>query len=137
MKKLFLKKIFAFVLVLGIFISTFAIKNLADAAGVGSGDDLWGGKKTEIGTAVGADSTTDPRVIVGNVIAVLLGFLGIYMVVMIMMGGYQWMTAGGDSGKVEKAVGKIKDGVIGMIIILSAYAIANFIISKVWSVTNE
>ena len=45
--------------------------------------------------------STDLRDIVNNFIRVLLGFLGLIAVIIILVGGFQWMTAGGDDAKVE------------------------------------
>ena len=41
--------------------------------------------------------------IIARVIRVALGLLGIAAVVIVLIGGFMWMTAGGDADKVEKA----------------------------------
>lgn len=61
----------------------------------------------------------------------IFSFLGIVAVLVILYGGFKWMTAGGDDGKVGEARKLIVNGIIGLIIILSAYAIATFVFNEV------
>lgn len=69
----------------------------------------------------------DIRIIIANIIRVLLGLLGIVLVVLMMYAGYLWMTAGGNEEQIAQAKNIIKNAVIGLAIILSAYAIVTFI----------
>ena len=78
----------------------------------------------------------DLRTIVTSFIRVLLGFLGLIAVVIILVGGFKWMTAMGNDSQVDEAKDLIKAGVIGLVIILAAYAIANFAINTIISATN-
>lgn len=84
----------------------------------------------EYATATGL-STTDIRTTIGNVIKVFLGLLGIIAVIIILLGGFKWMTAGGDAAKVERAKKTLINGVLGLVIIISAYAITAFIIRAI------
>lgn len=61
--------------------------------------------------------------IVAQVIKSFLGILGIIFVVLMILGGYNWMTAQGDESKVEKAKSTIQKAVIGLIIIVASYSI--------------
>jgi len=54
----------------------------------------------------------------------------------ILIGGFQWMTAGGDDGKVETARKWIFSGIIGLAIILSAWAIAKFALKNLAEATQ-
>lgn len=85
----------------------------------GTGDDLPGG------------TNTDLRITIGEIIRIFLGFLGVLAVVLIIYAGFLWMTAGGDSGKVDKAKDYIKNAVIGIVIILAAYIITSFVIEQI------
>ncbi len=78
----------------------------------------------------------DLRVIIANIIRVAMGLLGIVAVVIILIGGFTWMTAGGSEEKVEKAKAWIGYGIVGLAVILSAYAIATFVISSLLSATG-
>ena len=57
------------------------------------------------------------------VIEAFLGLLAIIFIILIILGGYGWMMAGGDESKVTAAKERIKQAIIGLIITVSAYAI--------------
>ncbi len=79
----------------------------------------------------------DPRDIASSIIKVVLGFLAIVAVVIILLGGFKWMTAGGNEEKVSEARKLIVAGIIGLIIILAAWGIANFVLSSLLNATNS
>lgn len=60
-----------------------------------------------------------------------LGFLGLAAVIMIMYGGFTWMTAAGNEERVTKAKNIIKFSVIGLIITLTSWAFITFVIARV------
>lgn len=64
---------------------------------------------------------------IGNLVRVFLGIIGIVLVLLIMYGGFIWMTAEGDPGKVDKAKKILTNAIIGLIIILASFAITTFI----------
>ena len=73
---------------------------------------------------------------IGKVIQTAMGFLGIIAVVIILLGGFKWMTAGGNDEKVKGAKKLIFQGIIGLVIVLAAYSIAQFVILQIAGVTN-
>lgn len=87
-------------------------------------------------SAFGTSSPADPRVIVANVIKIFLGFLGIIFVVLLIQAGYIWMTSEGDSAKIKTATDKMKTGVIGLLIIFSAYGLTVFVFNSLTAVTD-
>ncbi len=78
----------------------------------------------------GSLSNTDPRTVIGRIINMALGFLGVIAVAIVLMGGFKWMTAGGNEEKTGEAKKLLGAGVIGLVIILSAWAVATFIINS-------
>lgn len=91
----------------------------------------------EVNTGLGNTlSNRDPRSIVGSIINIALGFLGVIAVVIVIMGGFKWMTAGGNEEKVTEAKKLLGAGVIGIVIILAAWALANFILNSVYNATK-
>jgi hypothetical protein len=70
---------------------------------------------------------TDIRVIVANIIKYALGLLGLVTLVMMLYGGFMWMTAGGNEEQIAQAKRILVNAVIGLAIILSAYAIVIFV----------
>ena len=81
--------------------------------------------------------TSDIRVTIARIINVALGLLGVVCVVIVIAGGVMWMTSAGDPAKTGKAKGIIVAGIIGLAIILSAYAIASFVISNLTTAVNQ
>ncbi len=77
----------------------------------------------------GAESGKQLPEIVGLIINALLGVVGTILVVLMIYGGFLWMTAAGDEKQVEKAKEILKNSVIGLVIIFLAYGIASFVIS--------
>ena len=78
----------------------------------------------------------DLATLVGKIIKAALSLLFVILVLLIIYAGWLWMTAGGESKQVDKAQDYIKNAVIGLIIISLAYAITNFVISKISGATG-
>lgn len=64
---------------------------------------------------------------IGKVIGAGLAFLGIAFMLLIIYAGFMWMFARGNDQAVGKAKEIIQAAVIGLVIVLSAYAITTFI----------
>ncbi len=89
-----------------------------------------------IGTAIGSDSEADLPLVVGNLINVLLSVLGIIFVVLVVYAGFLYLTAQGDEKKVTKAKDILARAVIGLVIIIAAYSISNFVIGQLVGVAS-
>lgn len=63
----------------------------------------------------------------GQLIGGILSFVGVLLLILIIYAGFMWMTAAGNTQKVDKAKDLIVSAIIGLIIILAAYAITAFI----------
>lgn len=63
----------------------------------------------------------------GDMIGFVLSFIGVLFLILTIYGGINWMTAGGNEQKVEKAKTIIINAIIGLLIVLSAYTITSFI----------
>ncbi|MFA7314582.1 MAG: pilin [Candidatus Magasanikbacteria bacterium] len=124
----------SFVLALGLVLSPSLVRGAAPT------DDPLGVKVIEQGDgtdgSITALGTSDLRSTVVKIINIALGMLGIIAVVVVLIGGFKWMTAGGDDGKTEEARKWIFSGIIGLAIILSAWAIAKFAINNLGAATN-
>ena len=101
-------------------VGTFGVTEIADAD-LALGGDAEGSSLIKTAT---------------QIINVALGLLGIVAVVIILIGGFKWMTAGGNEDRVKKGRQYIINGVIGLIIILAAYAIASFVITNLVDATT-
>ena len=79
---------------------------------------------------------TDPRVVIARIIQIALGFLGTIAVVLVIYAGFIWMTSEGQEEKVSKAKKTLSSAVIGLIIILSAFGITTFLLSRLMEATG-
>lgn len=77
--------------------------------------------------AYGTGAQSDPQIIVAKIINAGLGLLGTLLVIYMVYGGVYWMTANGETQKVDKAKAIIRQAIIGLIITLSAYGISAFV----------
>lgn len=73
---------------------------------------------------------------IGGIINVIMGLLGVVAVLVILYGGFMWMTAAGNEEKVGKAKKLIIAGIIGLVVIFAAFAIATFVIGSLGGVTG-
>jgi cytochrome bd-type quinol oxidase subunit 2 len=64
---------------------------------------------------------------IANVIQIILTLTGIVFLAFLIYGGYVWMMARGDEAEVQKAINIIRNSLIGLIVVLSAYAILQLI----------
>ena len=65
--------------------------------------------------------------LLGAVVKVALSLLGMIFVVLMIYAGYHWMTAAGDQAKVDKSKDTLWRAIIGLIIVVGAYAIWEFV----------
>jgi len=78
----------------------------------------------------------DPRVIAAGIIQVMMGFLGVIAIILILIGGFKWMTAAGNDTKVGEAKKLMIAGVVGLLIVLAAFAVSIFVIRSLLGVTG-
>ncbi len=89
------------------------------------------GKTDSVARSAGyntAEGVNASSIFIGNLIKVILSLIGVLFLIMMIYGGFLWMTAGGNETQVEKAKKLIIAAVIGTIIVVSAYAISYFVI---------
>ncbi len=81
-----------------------------------------------------ANVTTNPagtvELILTNVLTVLTIVGGIMFLLYFLIGALQWVSAGGEKGKIEKAKGMLTNSAIGLIVIVLSYSIS-WIVGKV------
>ncbi len=67
---------------------------------------------------------------VGDIIGMVLSFVGVIFLILIIYGGISWMFSTGNEQKVDKAKKIIINAVIGLVIVFAAYFITDFIGSQ-------
>ncbi len=78
----------------------------------------------------------DVRVTIANIIKAALSFLGIVAVCFVLYGGVKWMTAGGNTENAKEAQKIMISALIGLAIILSAWAITSFVVTQLIGATQ-
>lgn len=106
----------------------FILFSTSELQASGLGDAF---SKNALAPVAGKNFNTETSLnqIIGTLIQTLLSLLGVIFLLLIIYGGITWMTAEGDESKVEKAQKIIRNATIGLIIIISAYAISYFVIN--------
>ena len=79
---------------------------------------------------------SDLTYIIGGIIKAVISVIGIIFVILIIYAGFVYMTANGEDTKITKAKDLMIQGVIGMVIIVSAYAIAGFVLGLLTTATG-
>ncbi|MDD3284182.1 MAG: hypothetical protein PHZ07_01155 [Patescibacteria group bacterium] len=80
---------------------------------------------------IGFDTSKSIEATIGNVIKIALSLIGILFLILIIIAGFQWMTAGGNEETVTKSKARIKNSANGLLIILGAYMVTYFILDIV------
>jgi hypothetical protein len=84
----------------------------------------------DVGGEAGIGAETPLPVIIGRIINIVLGFLGVLLLIYILYAGFLWMTAGGNEENVKKAKSMLKNAIIGLVIIVAAFAISTFVFDQ-------
>lgn len=81
-------------------------------------------------TAAGESYSTELTltVFIGNMIRTLLAATGIIFLIITVYAGILYMTAQGDESKVKKGKSMLTSAVIGLIIVVGAYAITRYVV---------
>ena len=82
-------------------------------------------------TTPGGLSTEDLSTTISNIINAVLALVGVVALGVILYGGFRWMTAAGNEEAVGEAKKIITAGVIGLIIVIVAWAVVSFVITTV------
>jgi len=80
---------------------------------------------------INVGESRDLKFAISNVVNIVLGFLGILAVIIIMYAGFKWMTASGNEEQVGEARKMLLQAVIGLIIIMAAWVIINFVTTEI------
>lgn len=74
-------------------------------------------------------SSGDIESSIGKIIQTVISFVGVLFMIFLVYGGVLWMTARGNDQQVDKAKSIIVESIIGLFVVVSAYAISVLVIS--------
>jgi hypothetical protein len=78
----------------------------------------------------GTDGTKNIEDVVGVGIRTALTLVGLIFLVLMVYAGYLWMTARGEETQIEKAKSIISAAIIGLVLVMGAYAITALVTAK-------
>lgn len=99
-------------------LSGLALQDLDKAAGIG----------TNVNTGL---INKEPSSIVGTIINALLGLLGTIFTILIILGGFRWMTSGGNQQKVQEARELLKNAIIGLLAVAISYGAVRLVLMAI------
>lgn len=79
------------------------------------------------GSADNATVLTNLETIISNVLGLLTVLAGLFFVMIFFLAAFKWLSAGGDSSKVQKARDEMVQAVLGLVVIVAAYGIIGII----------
>ena len=86
--------------------------------------------------AIPAVAKKEPPQVVADVLGIALTFLGIIFFALMIYAGVTWMVAMGDSSRVDTAKQTLEAAIIGLLIVLAAYAITSFVFNRLAGVST-
>ena len=89
---------------------------------------------SKVGNVDVQNSTSTLQMFLQNLINISFGIAGIYFFYMLLRGGYDYITSGGDKESVQKAQKRLTNAFIGIIITFSVFALL-FIIEAVFGIS--
>ena len=113
---------------------------IALAANAGT-DVLSGINKTadqaQISKGTEGTPTDNLAVMLGRAINYMFGVVGVVFLIVILIGGYKWMAAGGNTDEISKAKTFILNGIFGLMVIFTAYALVFTILASLAGSTGN
>lgn len=116
-----------------IFLFAMQIANAQPSLRDAFGNDSSPGPLGQVAAGAGyerVDNSNNIEATIGKIIQTFLSVLGIIFLILTIYAGYTWMTAQGNEAKVDKAKNTLTTAIIGLIIVLAAYALSYFVISS-------
>jgi hypothetical protein len=105
--------------------------NVVLAADPFGGTGLTDVGKEVYGSQGDAEKAGNLTTLIGGLIKGAISILGIVFLILIVYAGYLWMTARGDEKVVTKAKDTLQRAIIGLIIVVAAYAITTFLFTRI------
>lgn len=76
-------------------------------------------------------ATGDLTTTIGTIINLALLLAGVVAVVYLIIGGYQYITSGGNAEQAQAGRTTVLNAIIGLVIIFASYVIVNFVLSRI------
>ncbi|MBR6168489.1 hypothetical protein IKQ74_00915 [Candidatus Saccharibacteria bacterium] len=115
-------------------VATNSVRVFADGGTAGGGDSGSGGSGATANARNGVNNVnpgaeTDLNKMLSLIFNIIFGIVGVVAVAFIIVGGINYIVSQGDAAKVQKAKSTILYGVIGLVVVLLAFAIVGFVLN--------
>ncbi|MEK9195823.1 MAG: pilin [Patescibacteria group bacterium] len=135
-----LKHTFLSLLLIFSFLSPVLVTGTVFAAADISNNLCKGADLRFSGSANCAETTKDSSQkldkLVSDIVNIFSVIVGVVAVIMIIYGGFRYITSGGDSGNVTNAKNTILYALVGLVIVALAQFIVKFVLSKATNLGN-
>lgn len=122
---------------LALAIVPLAVTAVAGAETLNIGGCVGGGTGVDVGSAGQcapsntAGGTTKVNDTIKTIVNVFSAIVGVISVIMIIFGGFKYITSGGDTGNITSAKNTIIYAVLGLVVVALAQFIVQFVLNKV------
>ncbi|GAC1412912.1 MAG: hypothetical protein NVSMB66_3460 [Candidatus Doudnabacteria bacterium] len=106
---------------------TFLVKQNALLAGNAINQDQYNAADSDYKNAHGICQTKDLFRQIARIINFLMGFIGVFVIIKIVMSGFQMVTSQGNAEGVRNAKAGITNALIGLVLVFAAFLLANII----------
>ncbi len=133
-----LKTILTSVMALALLATPLAVAGTAYAADPNIEKGLCQGAELQFGSGGNCKtnaSENELNTLIENIVNIFSVIVGIVAVIMIIIGGFRYITSGGDSGNVTGAKNTILYAIVGLVIVALAQFIVKFVLSQSTSLT--
>ena len=66
---------------------------------------------------------SDFEAVFGNILVYIIGFAGIVIFIMFLIGGFKWLTSAGNPKNIESAKNTLTYAIIGLLVIILSYIV--------------
>lgn len=92
--------------------------------------DLCAGANAATGGSGCGDTSGTINKTIRNIVNLFSSIIGIIAVIMIMVGGFRYITAGGEAGKISGAKTTITYAIVGLVIVALAQSLVRFVLNR-------
>lgn len=108
---------------------------IANEISKGANGAASGSATSTCSTGTGVDDTSIAT-LASKIVNIFSVIVGVVAVIMIIFGGFRYITSGGDSGKVGNAKNSLVYAIVGLIIVALAQLIVHFVLNQTGQITN-
>ncbi|MFB6181285.1 MAG: hypothetical protein ABEJ24_00090 [Candidatus Magasanikbacteria bacterium] len=115
-------------IIFSLFLVSFILPSQAAAVEIGGQGSVLSNAAKEAGYEPKKTDETTFAQQAGRIVKGAMSFLGIIFTVLMVYGGFLWMTARGNEDQVDRAQRIVTNSVIGLILAVGAFSLSNWVV---------